>query len=89
MIMKDKMKNELKKIGERLHKIRKELGLTQFELVKNLNFDRANYSRIENGQVMANLELLLMLYRDFRISLDWLITGDGPMFREQKNFPPL
>ena len=85
IIMKDRTKKELKKIGERLHKIRKELGLTQLEIVKNLNFHRANFSRIESGQVMPNLDLLLMLYRDFRISLDWLITGEGSMFREEKD----
>ena len=79
--MKEKVQEELKAIGQRLRKTRKSLGLTQFEIVKNLNFHRANYSRIENGQVMPNLQLLLMLSREYRISLDWLITGGGFMFR--------
>ncbi len=76
-----KMKQELKKaIGGRLKKLRKNLGLTQAEMVTNFNIGRANYSRIEKGEVFPNVSILFTLKRKFNVSLDWLIGAEGEMY---------
>lgn len=77
------MTKELQKIGERIRKIRKNNHLTQSEMVENLNCGRANYSRIEKGDIMPGLDLMFMLYHNFNISLDWLLTGKGKMGRSK------
>ncbi len=70
------MKQELKKeIGVKLKKFRKKLGLTQAEMVANFDIGRANYSRIEKGEVFPNAEILFTLKTKFDISLDWLICS--------------
>ncbi|MGE5340297.1 MAG: helix-turn-helix domain-containing protein [Candidatus Omnitrophota bacterium] len=75
------MKKELKKeIGKRMYKIRKTLGYTQEEMVSFFNIGRANYSRVEKGEVLPNPFVLNQLRTKFDISLDWLISNTGHMF---------
>ncbi len=82
------MKEELKKeIGDRLRKVRKTLGYTQEKMVEFFDIGRANYSRIEKGEVWPGANILHTLRTRFNISLDWLITNTGKMFtleREKK-----
>jgi len=74
-------KKELKReIGVRMRKIRKALGYTQENMVSYFDIGRANYSRIEKGEVLPNAGVLNTLKVEFNISLDWLITGGGKMF---------
>lgn len=79
------MKEELKGIGARIRKIREGHRLTQSGIVENLAFGRNNYAKIEQGDVMPGLELLLMLYKTYNISLDWLFTGKGKKVRNKLN----
>lgn len=82
------MKDELKKeIGLRMRKVRKTLGYTQEQMVSYFNIGRANYSRIEKGEVLPNAIVLDTLRTKFNVSLDWLISSMGKMFvpdREKK-----
>ena len=79
------MDEDLKKeIGQRVKKIRKEKGLTQDEMVSFFKCGRSNYSKIESGQVMPGGSLMETLHSRFKISLDWLITGDGSMYYETR-----
>jgi transcriptional regulator with XRE-family HTH domain len=84
------MKEELKKeIGDRMRKIRKSLGYTQEKIVEFFDIGRANYSRIEKGEVWPGANILHTLRTKFNISLDWLITNNGRMYireREKKAY---
>ena len=84
------MKNELKKaIGQRMRNIRKALGYTQLKMVSSFDIGRANYSRIEKGDVFPGVKVLYTLREKFNVSLDWLITNTGKMFiqdRERKEY---
>lgn len=75
------MKEMLKKeIGVRMRQVRKALGFTQEKIVAHFNIGRANYSRIEKGEVFPNPSMLNTLRTEFNVSLDWLITNTGSMF---------
>lgn len=75
------MEDTLKKsVGLRMRKIRKTLGYTQEKMVSFFNIGRANYSRIEKGEVWPSLQILFTLRSTFNVSLDWLITNSGKMF---------
>lgn len=84
------MKQKLKKdIAIKIRKFRKSLGLTQAEMVSNFDIGRANYSRIEKGEVFPNVTILHTLKTKFNLSLNWLIsdeqeTSDDPMLLENK-----
>jgi transcriptional regulator with XRE-family HTH domain len=75
--MKESLKRE---IGLRMRKIRKALGFTQEKMVSHFNIGRANYSRIEKGEVLPNATVLNCLRTQFGVSLDWLIAECGHMF---------
>lgn len=84
------MKQKLKKdIGIKLRRFRKSLRLTQAEMVSNFDIGRANYSRIEKGEVFPNAAILHTLKTKFNLSLNWLIgadqeTGDDQMLLDKK-----
>lgn len=79
------MKHKLKKkIGTKIRKLRESLGLTQAQMVENFKIGRANYSRIEKGEIFPNAEILHTLNTEFNVSLDWLITGEGRMHPSKK-----
>jgi transcriptional regulator with XRE-family HTH domain len=75
--MKSKLKHE---IGSRMQQVRKEFGWTQEKMAAHFKVGRANFSRIEKGDIFPNPTMLYTLKSDFNISLEWLICGDGEMF---------
>ena len=75
------MKRQLRReIGQRMRKIRKTLGLTQDQMVSPFTIGRANYSRIEKGEIFPQATILHTLRTKFNISLDWLISNEGEMY---------
>jgi transcriptional regulator with XRE-family HTH domain len=80
------MKDELrKKIGSKMFRIRKELGLKQAQMAAHFGIGRANYSRIEKGQIYPNEIVLHTLCTQFGISLNWLIADEGNMRAPNKD----
>ena len=75
------MKHQLRKeIGMKMRKIRKALGYTQVQMVSFFDIGRANYSRIEKGEIFPTPTTLNTLCTEFNVSLDWLIANEGEMF---------
>ena len=82
------MKQHLRKeIGMKMRKIRKTLGYTQVQMVAFFDIGRANYSRIEKGEIFPTPTILNTLSREFHVSLDWLIANEGEMFILQNQEP--
>lgn len=80
------MNEDLKQnIGQRMRKIRKNLGFTQEKMVSFFDIGRANYSRIEKGEVWPGVKIFYTLRTRFNISLDWLVTNTGKMFYRERD----
>jgi transcriptional regulator with XRE-family HTH domain len=76
----DKRKSKLKKeIGAKVKQIRKGVHYTQEQMVQHFDCGRANYSRIEKGEVFPNPTMMKALREDFKVSLHWLICEEGEM----------
>ena len=67
-------------MNNRLKSLRKELGLTQTEFAKTLGISQNFLSAIEHGESKISAELCLSLSK-INVDLNWLITGEGQMFR--------
>lgn len=52
----------------------------QREFAKTLCFSGSYLSEVESGKTKPSLELLLKISQFTKCTLDWLITGEGPMF---------
>ena len=69
-------KIDYQKMGERLRKIRKCMGLTQEQVADNLNVGRDAILRIEKGNRKIGLQELSNLSKLYHISINELIAED-------------
>ncbi len=69
-------------IGPRLRELRKlHLGLTQKALAARLGSEWHRIKDLETGKVKKlSLELARALEKEFGVSIEWLLTGSGPVF---------
>lgn len=66
-----------KKIGERLQELRQSKKLKQEDFSKFLGISVSAYSKIETGVNELTTKHLLTLKREFNISIEWLLFGEG------------
>ena len=62
--------------ANRVKEIRKNNGLTQEEFAKKLNVSRQAVSNWENSKNLPDLEIIIIISREFSVSLDSLILGE-------------
>ncbi|GEL77191.1 helix-turn-helix domain-containing protein [Tenuibacillus multivorans] len=70
--------------GEKLHKLRKEKGLSQEALAEKLNTTRQAISKWENGQGFPETEKLLMIGNIFEVSMDYLLKDSAEQSHERE-----
>ena len=74
----------VKGIGFRIKQIRNEKSLTQDEFSNILGIKQANLSHIENKGSKISVEILDKIISNFDINADWLLSGEGKMFRNEQ-----
>ncbi len=67
------MKDDSKKLGENLKKIRTKKNITQTELAKTLGVDKSFVSNIENGKTNPTLSTITNLAKTLGVSTNELI----------------
>lgn len=67
-------------LKDRLDLIIKELGLSGRQFEKECRLPPGSYSSISDGVGANKLKQILIKYP--QISLDWIIMGDGDMFKK-------
>lgn len=75
-------------IAHNLKKLRSERGLTQIELSKNLNINRATYAHYETGRREPDIETLKLLADYFNVSVDYLLGNSDKKESEPENDIP-
>ena len=65
------------KIGKFIATLRKYKGLTQEQLGEKLGVTNKTISRWENGNYMPDVEMLSLLSKEFGVSINELISGNG------------
>jgi transcriptional regulator with XRE-family HTH domain len=78
-----------KTVGDRLHKVRKDKGLSQAELAEQIGFKQSStISKIESGRIDPDSNTLKKIAETLNIDLHWLITGNpAPSSKQQdKNY---
>ena len=69
-------------MGNRVKELRLALGLSQDEIGRRLGVTRGAISRIETGNTNLTPAMARSLCREFSVSEDWLLNGNGKMFLE-------
>lgn len=65
--------------SERVRMVRNAEGLTMEEFGKRLGVGRSAISNIENGNRDLTAQMAKSIAREFRVSEEWLKTGEGDM----------
>lgn len=66
----------------RIHEQRRNMGLTQLQLARELKISPSTVGMYEQGRRTPDLETLIALSRLFHVSLDYLITGEESPYRK-------
>jgi len=74
-------------IGNNLRKIRQDQRLTLSKLAELLNTSHSYISEIENGKKSLSLNLIMSLSAKCKVNVNWLLTGEGSMYRQEKERP--
>ena len=83
-------KADRKLIGNRLKLLRtKYLKLSQEKLAEILGVKRNTLSNWERGENEMNYEAMLILHSKFGVNINWLLTGEGPMFVSHSQEEPI
>ncbi|MGN0674516.1 MAG: helix-turn-helix domain-containing protein [Oscillospiraceae bacterium] len=72
-------------VGFRIKAIRKYFNITQKEFAKRILVTASYVSRIENGNELPTDKLLKLISLEFGNSLEWLLTGKGEMFSDERS----
>ena len=74
------MPEEIKKeLSQRIRKIRKANNLNQEAFASKTDVSKDHVSKVENGRLYPNFDLLQNLRNKFDVNLNWLIAGAGKM----------
>ena len=71
----DKLSN-LRIVGRRLRQLRG-FDVTQEEFANKLGISQSQLSKYERGVAYPPADVLIRLKERLRVSIDWLLTGDG------------
>lgn len=73
MIQYRRVVNEVETIGQRMQRLRIELGMSQEALGEALGVGRSTVIRYESGQTLPNSDVILRLCAVFGVSADYLL----------------
>lgn len=71
-------------MDERIKELRKSLGLNQADFGKRIGVAPNTISTYENGSRALSDAIIMSICREFGVNEDWLRTGNGDMFWEEK-----
>lgn len=70
-------------MNERIKDLRKALSLTQEEFAKKIGYtSRGVVTNLEHGKTEPTPEMIDVICRTFDVNENWLIKGEGKMFRD-------
>lgn len=74
-------------VSERFCLVRDKTGLTQKDMAEKLGVQKSVISEIESGKRDVSKNVIVSLIKSFGVSADWLLTGEGEMFQQDKKLP--
>lgn len=76
-------KVDLKEIGARIAKLRKQKGLTQEYLAEKMDVSIQMISNLERGNKAIKIDNLIKLSKILGVSTDYILTGGSPVAEQQ------
>lgn len=73
-----------REIAARIRTFRKDQKLTQRKLGEMLGINFQHVSKYERGEFIPTFENQIKFIKHFSVNMNWLLTGDGTMYINQK-----
>lgn len=73
------------KLGENIYRLRRTTGLSQEKLAEKINVTRQTISNWELGETAPNPDQLILLSKEFEVSIDELVGNDFMLSRNGDN----
>lgn len=70
-------------VGQRIKKRRKELNITQAQIMEQTSISSGNLSCIENGKYLPSAVALIELSKILQCSIDWILTGESSISNKE------
>lgn len=67
-------------VGERVRCVRKREGLTMVEFGARIGISNPSVSTIESGKSNPSNQTIVSICREFGVSKQWLVEGEGEMY---------
>ncbi|MCL2097019.1 MAG: helix-turn-helix domain-containing protein [Oscillospiraceae bacterium] len=74
---------DIRKFGAYISKLRKDSDMTQSMLADKLNLTRQSVSSYENGESFPDISILVLIAKEFGVTIDELIKSGGPTVTEE------
>lgn len=74
------------KINTRIKEVRKSLQLTMDQFGEKIGLSKSGISSIENGNRNVTPKHIKLVCAEFNVNEEWLRTGNGEMFKQEKNY---
>ena len=68
-------------LGQRINRIIRELGIKKIEFAERINVSQAFVSQLTKGVSQPSDRTIADICREFGVNEEWLLTGQGEMFR--------
>ena len=68
-------------LKENLKKIRQHLGLSVAKMADKIDIPAVTLTNYERGERTPSAQLFIQLYKNADVNLNWLVSGEGNMFR--------
>lgn len=72
-------------LGDRIRQWRKSIPLKSYELASLIKVSQGSLSDIENNKSLPSADTLAKLYQFTELNIIWLLTGKGPIKRENSS----
>jgi SOS-response transcriptional repressor LexA len=70
-------------IGSRIRQIRRYYSLRQSEFGRKIGISGSRISELENNKGGAGAGVLVAICREFPVSQEWMLSGKGPMLKQE------
>jgi transcriptional regulator with XRE-family HTH domain len=74
--------NCLLSLGKRLKQIRESLKLSQQQFAEKLSIKSQSVYKVEKDLNGLSNETLINLIKNYNVNINWLLTGEGEMFKK-------
>ena len=71
-------------VGKHIKEIREDHNLSQESFAGKLNMQRANVGKIETDRVKPTMDTLIILYKEFKVNINWILLGAGKKYIHQQ-----